>query len=807
MVIENAFIKKLQSNITTFIHTKYKKPALIASICMLFILFASIFGSLLSRSEETLFVDSEYHLTDGATASVLEDIALPMGIYDFTVSYQTNANALYALDIEDGTVFEGGLLSSLQAVFAGKNEVTFRVWLYESTEHLRLFTKGYTEEALYINSLTIKNTGRLWTCILVIAIAVYFLFLGILRFLSLDIFGKISPEKKKMFFWISLLTLLLSTPLFIDGMYIIGDINYHLERVQGVVESLQNHVFPMRLQSNFPFGYGYADGILYGSTLLYIPAFFVLLGFPLTISFNLFLILVNLATVWISMVCFQKMFQNNTNLGIICSSLYSFSIYRITVFYGRGCLGEGCGEIFLPLLLYGYYRLLTESEKKYTWILLVIGYSGILQTHTLTAELSIFWTVILCLICIKKVLTKPVFKQLLVGALVTILCNLWFLLPFLDYYISQDMLIKNIGTKTIQFQGIQLSEIPVHFFNAVLEYEDGWPIRAVGPGLLPCLALLGYVIYMFYSYATPTEKASASTGGTTISSAATKKTKTTAYEITPLKKTSIICASFSIVSLILGLRIFPWDKIQMISPLSERLVSSLLIPTRFLNWTALFMVPVIGYLFFIAYEEYLHPQTAKTAYAYPIAIFLLFLQIGSSALYFVDHIASDYDRSNMYENQVVGYVSGGEYLLYGTDETILTYSSFEASANAAVSFYEKKPLAADLTLSSTDGLPAYVDLPLFAYKGYRLFTMDKNIPLTESAIASIDSADSTDPMLTIGDNNRLRVQIPGDFSGQLSVGFVSPISWRLSEIISLLTVFCLTFFCKSNYKIKRKITF
>lgn len=64
-----------------------------------------------------------------------------------------------------------------------------------------------------------------------------------------------------------------------------------------------------------------------------------------------------------------------------------------------------------------------------------------------------------------------------------------------------------------------------------------------------------------------------------------------------------------------------------------------------------------------------------------------------------------------------------------------------------------------------------MDLPLFNYKGYRA-TSDGNVRLP----------------ISDGENNTVRVQIPSEFDGTITVAFVPPLLWRISEIISLVSI-------------------
>ena len=428
----------------------------------------------------------------------------------------------------------------------------------------------------------------------------------------------------------------------------------------------------------------------------------------------------------------------------MCSALYSFSLYRITVLYGRGCLGEGSAQIFLPLLLYGYFRLFTEDakEKKYKsiWLLLMLGYTGVLQTHTLTCELALIWTCVICLVNIKKVFRKETFLELAKGAVTSFLCNAWYAIPFLDYYISEDFQVKNIGGQMIQYQGMPIKLVFTHFFDGVLVSEEGLPIRAVGPGLIPMLALFVFVVISIFC-------------------AVKGKNSRLLFA-------ARICAALAFVCIVFSLRIFPWDWIQQLSPLTERIVSSLQFPTRFLNWGTLFLVPVFGYCLW-----YVKNECRWKKITFSIGVAAVFLAVGTSSMYFIYQVTHTYGKTQVFDNNlIVGYVSGGEYLIYGTDTSGLTYGVPKVSETVELLQYEKGDLAAEFRCANHSRTEvAYVEVPLFLYKGYHAY-----------------DGSGRELQCVYGDNNVIRVILPSGFEDSVSVRFVSPVLWRVSEIISLL---------------------
>lgn len=722
---------------------RYKK--IFVTVCVICFCILSFLVIQIAKPNRvyTFPIEQTVVLSGNERMVLCEGIGLPMGIYKVQVSYQTEDDFGYSVSLTDETKAPLRVMQNSQMLAASHTSETFHLWLLEKTDQLTLFLQGDSGQEITFDTLCITKTDQFWYCITFAMVVLGILVLACIWFAAYHYVHKIPKEDFVVAGVIVLLTVLLSRPFLMNWICLTGDVGYHLERIDGVARSIVDGVFPMRLEPNFPFGYGYADGVLYGSTLLYIPAILWLIGFPVLYCYNLFIILINFATITVAFYCFYKMFRDKW-IGLMCSALYAFSLYRITVLYGRGCLGEGSAQIFLPLLLYGYFRLFTEDrkEKKYRniWFILLLGYSGVLQTHTLTCELALIWTCVICLVNIKKVFRKETLKELIKGAGASFLCNAWYAIPFLDYYISEDFLIKNLGKQMIQYQGISLKLVFTHFFDGVLVSEEGLPIRAVGPGLIPMLALFAFVGISIYC------------------SVQGKESK--------LLSAARACAVLAFVCIAFSLKIFPWDWIQQLSPLTERIVSSFLIPTRFLNWGTLFMVPVFGYCLWYAKNE---SRWRKLAYS--IGTAAVFLAVGTSSMYFIYQVTHTYDKAQVFDNNlIVGYVSGGEYVIYGTDTSGLTYGVPQVSETVQVLQYEKGDLSAKLrcvNYSQTE--EGYVEVPLFLYKGYHAY-----------------AGSGEELQCVYGDNNVIRVILPSGFEDNVSVRFVSPVLWRVSEIISLL---------------------
>ena len=85
-----------------------------------------------------------------------------------------------------------------------------------------------------------------------------------------------------------------------------------------------------------------------------------------------------------------------------------------------GAVGEGSAYTFLPLVVYGIYLVfekdVEDREFHKSWIILGLGYAGLIQTHVLTCEITALFTVLFCLIYIRRVFAWQRFRQLARGA-------------------------------------------------------------------------------------------------------------------------------------------------------------------------------------------------------------------------------------------------------------------------------------------------------------------------------------------------------------------------------------------------------
>ena len=272
----------------------------------------------------------------------------------------------------------------------------------------------------------------------------------------------LSNEKKTVCLAVLFIGIVASIPLFTDYLISGVDMNFHLMRIEGLAEGLRNGDFPVRMQPLWINDYGYPVSIMYGDLLLYIPAAFRLAGFTLQTVYKLYIVGINILTAYTSYKCGKKV-SGNYRIGIVMSLLYTLSGYRLTNAIYRAAVGELTAIAFIPLVFLGLWQLFQEDDKTKWYqsgVLLVIGYTGILESHLLSFEMVILFSALYCLVNGRNFWRR--LKMLFQTALFTIGVNLFFLVPMLDYMLTQDMQVLNGSTVDMQDYGLffpQLSQM------------------------------------------------------------------------------------------------------------------------------------------------------------------------------------------------------------------------------------------------------------------------------------------------------------------------------------------------------------
>lgn len=677
--------------------------------------------------------DSSEYITPRAT--------LPKGIYTITIDYSSDyevaSGIMYSAKSHNTAYSENPTLSPYS------NNKTFTVWANDELEEFHVWTRAIPEEKPFyqITSISIKTAGNSYVYrIVCLAASLVLVFSFILFLLNLDTLKKHSMQ----IIGIGVIVFIASIPLFTRFVLIGHDLNFHLLRIEGLKDALLAGDIPVKVQSNWCFGYGYAVSAMYGDVTLLLPAIMRILGFTIQASYKTFVFAINLVTALLSYFCFIRMSKGKTNIALLATFLYTCAPYRFCCIYIRGALGEYSGMMFMPLIFLWMYEMYTgdiEDEsltKKY--ILPVLGFTAILQTHILTCFMMAIFMGIFMLVFWRKTFRKKMLIHMLKVAGLTLLVNLWFLVPFVTFLKEPLRVHVDNGYNTdFQIYGLSLAELFAQhssgnsYYNwAYLTNLGGRMSMPLGNGFVILLLCYAYILW---------------------------NRKPSAKDIAPG-----ILALLGVLSAFMATNLFPYDFIEKTMPFVSKFITRVNVPFRYIT-TAVAILSMFAIFFFRAVEK-----DMKKRYLTIIFVVVLLISADQSMEYLYKTMYNGpfkvyYDENCLDSNDLIGY----EYLYQGTDYHRIEQENYITMEN--VSFDSAQRKANRFNIRGIDtGSDAKLELPLYYYPGYTARTDD-----------------GTSLKVVRGNNNRLRILFDEGFSGNISVRYTEPVLWRVCEIISLIS--------------------
>ncbi|MCR4908544.1 MAG: hypothetical protein K5985_06900 [Lachnospiraceae bacterium] len=246
-----------------------------------------------------------------------------------------------------------------------------------------------------------------------------------------------------------------SYPLFSEALIAGHDTVFHMMRIEGIADAVLDGQFPAVIYPEAVYGHGYL-GALYPNLFLYIPAFLRLINVSASGAYRFFYVVINAASFAAAYFAVKTVLKNSS-FALFAGILFCLSPFRLIDVYYRSTLGECLAFLFFPLLLAGLYNILIGDEEAY--LPLVIGMSGMVESHILSALYGGAICLVFCLAFLPELVKKTRILSLLKAAFATLLLNLAFFVPFF-YYRSQnlqlDATIRRFNPKEL---ALSLSEV------------------------------------------------------------------------------------------------------------------------------------------------------------------------------------------------------------------------------------------------------------------------------------------------------------------------------------------------------------
>jgi hypothetical protein len=402
--------------------------------------------------------------------------------------------------------------------------------------------------------------------------------------------------------------------------------------------------------------------------------------------------------------------------------------------------------IFLPVVVYGFWCILSgEKDTKKNWIPLMIGFSGLIQTHMLSCEMAGMFAVLLCLILIRRVLQKERFTALVKATVGTLLLNAWFLIPFADYMLREHVVLNTSldTSETIRKGVISLKEIFNIFAHGMGTSPNGVPAR-IGLGLILAVVLILAVILIY------------------------RKEKN-------MRVVAGISLGFAVIALIMTTNLFPWTKLE---GWHLGFLTAVQFPWRYVGIATLLLV--IGCC---AALKVLKQNAGGKA-----AVICTLVIVAGMA------ISTGYTMVTFLQTGVLGtcyeqrdgpyYVSGGEYLPADVELAENAFHPLEPMAeNMDITSYEKSSNRVVVTCENQLDTENILQVPLLLYRGYHAYDVDTKEEF----------------MMYRTELGMTGICLPASYAGTVCMEFSEPVYWRMAELLSLISLLALI-----GWKIRKK---
>jgi hypothetical protein len=535
-----------------------------------------------------------------------------------------------------------------------------------------------------------------------------------------------------------------SLPLMTDSLFWGHDLDFHLNRIIALANGLEaGHLF-VPIQTEVLNGYGYASPLFYSQLFLYLPAILYNLAVPAQVCYQIYAILVNIATCLIAYYSFKGLVRDN-KIAAAGALIYLLSAYRITNLYVRAAVGEYTAMAFYPLIVYGFVRVYTTEETKLgirDYLPIVLGLSGLIESHVLSCELAAMFIAVVCLVNYRKTFVPKRFITLAKAAVLTLCVNMAFILPFIQS-MQMDIRVNDDPVNQIQVQGTYLQQVfsafQVSFGDSRIGMNSEMSL-SLGISLVMGLVIFAACCSMQNEWRT-------------------RKSSTV--------KVGVLCTVFTVVCIVLSLRIFPWDSIENFSKLLAKVLCIVQFPWRYLSMATVFaaVVTVIG--LYVVKEI----KSARTMQF--LGGVLCLTAVFTNSLYmagFTDGIGIE----RVYgDADVEKAVSSGEYILSDTIEGNLRWRRVNADPKfVTVSGYAYQGGVTTFDCVNIADTEMAVEIPLMNYDNYYACDM-----VTGESIGIMNGTD-----------NRVSLAIPAGFDSSIKVVYRFPLLWKLSYAVSFITV-------------------
>jgi hypothetical protein len=626
-----------------------------------------------------------------------------------------------------------------------KNE---RIWInsLKSIDDMEIKVNFIGLGDLRIDSITLKELP-FWRLLKWLAWLIAFV---IADLLYLIIFTDNKFNDKNILAALTFISFFACLPVFENFMLKGHDMDFHVARIWAIAENIKagNIAFP--IQTEMANGYGYASPIFYGQIFLYLPAIIYNMGAPIQVCYQIYEILINIATVAISYYSFKEIISDK-KLAVVGTGLYTLSAYRIVNVYLRAAVGEYTAMMFFPLIICGFIKVYSTDESKIQWkecLAIVIGITGVIQSHVLSCEMAALIIIIFCVIAFKKTFKPKRFIALACTAVITIMLNLAFLVPFLSS-MSMHIRVNEQDAEKIQKYGTYIMQVFGVFMTSSGDTVDGMANEmplAMGFALVIGMGIFVWCCINKYKWSIKDDRRI---------------------------KIGVYCIGFAVVGIILSTRYFAWDGLEQISPTLSKILSMVQFPWRYLSVATIFAV-ITTLIGLCLAGRHISETLMRT-----IIILLMVFTVIEVGMFYTNFADSAVEYKVYGGADVEQDTVGGEYMITGTIEGYQRWRSIKVDLeNVGIAGYQSDHGKITFVCDNISDEEKFVQIPIMNYDNYHAYTYD-----------------GTELRIENGENNRLGLWVPAGYNGIIKVQYVVPLLWKVANVVTAIVFVAIVITC------------
>lgn len=697
-----------------------------------------------------VYVDNSMFEEGQETVEILTPPAnLHPGSYEVHLKYiNTDHNNTFTASSDYNTypVLTKRINWGLEEIETPEEETVFRLQSWQKVDGYRVSFNYTGNGYIYAYGLEIVETNW-WK------IELFLIILGLSAALNIFLHLKETMDSKVLFGYLYALAIGIMAAMPMLGIFFLrgDDSAYHIGRLEALANAIANGDLPLRVSNLWMDGKGYASALFYCDIFLFPSSLIRALGSSLQGAWKTYEVGVNIVTALLGYHCFRKM--TKTNMGAMISvTIHVLSAYRMHCMYGRFAVGDYTAQMFLPLVLYGLYRIYTEEIDSRKSIMdnfrialpFTIGVSCLVMSHIQSTLMSALFIFAFILINWKKTFTRNVITRLFSALAGILVFNMWFIFPFLEmagslrFTEDSSSLGRYAANGTLLYQLFNLFPQGTGISYAIFESHDN-NFAAEMPFTLGA-ASIGVVIYLIL--------------------------RLTGLIRKNAKGDKLLIAA--IMGMFMTTVYFPWDFFEQLSPVLESLTHTLMCPWRFVGISCVLSSTLSGVL----YDELVEEKDRLSRFAMPVALaIIIFSFIGGG--YYITTKAANGTWTDAYDEEGFNYsIIGGEYLPDGFDD--VNYLATEPMPGEGVTvtdtYREGKYLY--VTAQNSSGDVSFVDTHIIYYKGYR----------------SADCESGTRLNTSKAEHAFTRVELPAGYNGTFRVWYSEPGYWRVYEAVSVISI-------------------